>query len=137
MGFAAVYGNKWLQGRFPPSWQLFHITIKGLLPIVLAIQTWGSLLCNKRLLFLCDNMNVVTTINKQSSKDRRLMSLVRILVTYLLRFNIVIKSKHIPGKFNVLSDCLSRFQQAKARHVAPQLDQHPYTITPEWHNWCR
>ena len=135
-GFAAVYGCHWLQDRFPPEWHPLHITVKELLPIVLAVQKWGSFLANKRLLFFCDNMGVVAIINSQTSKDNKLMSLVRKLVLMCLQFNIFIRAKPIPGKYNFLSDCLSRFQVDKARQAAPWLDPHAQPIHHEWHTWC-
>ena len=54
-------------------------------------------------------MAVVEIINKQSSKDRTLKRLVRRLVLAGLKFNVLFKAKHIPGKSNVVADHLSRF----------------------------
>jgi hypothetical protein len=50
----------------------------------------------------------VIIINKKSSKSIRVMSLVRVLVLSTLKYNIVIKAKHIPGKINKIADSLSR-----------------------------
>ncbi len=41
IGYTAVLGCRWFQGHWPASWQPFHIAIKELLPIVLAIKLWG------------------------------------------------------------------------------------------------
>ncbi len=38
----------WFQLKFPDSWSEIHITVKELLPIVMAVAVWGRLLegCN-------------------------------------------------------------------------------------------
>ena len=59
------------------------------------------------------------------------MKLVRRLVLATLKWNIHFRAKHIPGKFNVAADRLSRFQfQAAFRHM-PQLRKQPVHIPPE------
>ena len=76
-GFSAIYGKRWLQGRFPSSWASVNIAVKELLPIVLAIRIWGPLLKNSRILFMCDNMSIVNVINVHTSKDVAIMRLLR------------------------------------------------------------
>ena len=134
-GFAAVYGGRWLQGSFPSQWASVHITIKELLPIVIAMKLWGPGLANRRILFLTDNIAVVFIINNQSSKDSVIMTLVRSLVVTLLTHNIELRAKHIPGKENTLADLLSRFQMKAAQRLAPYLREHPERIKQEWLPW--
>ncbi|XP_062618317.1 uncharacterized protein LOC134279921 [Saccostrea cucullata] len=109
LGYGAVLGKKWFYG----GWEEIHlqeydITFKELLPIVVAVETWGESLANSSILFYSDNMAVVNIINKISSKDVPVMHLVRRLVLACLRFNILFKAEHIPGKLNILPDLLSR-----------------------------
>ena len=115
--YATVLSQKWLQGTFPKEWKDVNIAIKELLPIVLAVQLWGSILANKRILFFTDNEAIVHIINKQSSKDSKIMNLVRSLVTASLINNINFMSKHIPGKYNIIADHLSRSQVTKANEL--------------------
>ena len=79
-GFAAIFGSRWLQGRFPVTWVNVNIAIKELLPIVLAIRCWGAKMQNSRILFFSDNQSVVQIINTQTSREPMLMQLVRELV---------------------------------------------------------
>jgi len=134
-GAAAVCGSEWFYVAFPTSWENRHITVKELLPIVLAIQAWGAVLANRRILFFCDNLSVTQVINNQTSKDCYLMNLLRKLVVLCLQFNIDLRAKHIPGKLNVVSDCLSRFQFAQARQWAPWLSPDSLPVNQEWHTW--
>ena len=133
--YAAVLGSHWLQGEFPPHWESTNIAIKELLPIVLAVRKWGTILSNKRILFFTDNEAIVSIINKQSSKEPTIMSLIRALVTSTLLDNIQFRAKHIPGRHNIIADFLSRCQVKKAQAVAPWLDPSPVQFPQEWLPW--
>jgi hypothetical protein len=58
LGFAAVFGACWSYGTWPPVWLDYHITIKEMYPITLAVHLWGNLLANHRIVFLTDNQAV-------------------------------------------------------------------------------
>jgi hypothetical protein len=122
LGFAAIFGSHWIYGSWSSHWKTFHITFLEFYPIVAALFVWGHLWSNNCILFLCDNEAVVYIINKQTSKDKRVMILVRKLVLRCLELNISFKAKHIPGKLNTLPDMISRFQVQAARRLAPWLD---------------
>ncbi len=136
MGMAAVFGSRWFQCRWPQCWMEHTITVKELLPIVLAVDLWASDLANKRILLHCDNQAVVFVINKQTSKEPDVMQLLRRLVCTQLTHNILLRAKHIPGAHNVIADALSRFQNSTARTLAPELDARPVSIPQHllpWH----
>lgn len=46
--YAAVYGSKWFVESQLDIHANYHIFIKGLFPIVLLIENWGTHLCNKK-----------------------------------------------------------------------------------------
>ncbi len=129
-GYAAVFKNLWFMGHWPRSWSTFHIAILELYPIVVAVNLWGAQLANKCIIFHCDNEAVVFIINRQTSKDCILMSLVRKLVLCCMKFNILIQARHIPGLYNITADKLSRFQVKEARRATPILDRHPVQLPP-------
>ena len=135
LGFAAIYGTRWCQGRFPPSWSHTNIAVKELLPIVLAVQFWGPIMANSRMLFMCDNMSIVAVINSRTSKDRSIMDLLRKVAIATMSHNIHFAAKHIPGKFNSAADALSRFQDGVTRQVAPWLSTTADHILPEMLPW--
>lgn len=130
LGVAAVFGSKWFADEWTQTLLPLQIAVKELFPIVLALEIWGSEMANRKILFMSDNMAVVEVINKQSSKEKCLMHLLRRLVLVCLSKNIFFKAKHIPGKYNVVADSLSRLQFQRAREAAPYLDQQP-TAIPE------
>lgn len=137
LGYAAILGSHWFQGSWPKSWRPLHIAIKELFPIVLAVQVWGNLLKNNRLLLLCDYKAVVDIINDQSSKDKLLMSLLRTLTVSAMQYNLVLAAKHVKGKYNVVADALSRFQNKVAFEQAQFLDQLETPVPDSLLPWCQ
>lgn len=80
IGFSAVLGEQWFAQQLSKELLHFQTAIKELFPIVLALEIWGYQLQNKKILLLTDNMVIAQVINKQSSKDKSNMRLVRRLV---------------------------------------------------------
>ena len=69
-------------------------------------------------------------LNKHTSKEPRIMDLVRRLVLIALKYNILFTAKHLPGRVNRLSDALSRLQVSKFKALMPDADQEPTLIPP-------
>ena len=128
LGYAAVFGKHWCFGEWPAAWKNFNITILELFPIVLAIEIWGPLMRDKCNVFFSDNQAVVEIINKQTSKDRSVMALLRHFVLCTLKYNILFHAKHIAGCVNRESDALSRLQVEKFRALAPYADEQPTPV---------
>lgn len=126
IGFSAVLGEQWFAQQLSKELLHFQNAIKELFPIVLALEIWGYQLQNKKILLLTDNMAIAQVINKQSSKDKSNMRLVRRLVLACLFHNIHFKAKHIEGKMSVTADRLSRFQLPAIRHRIDQRIKRQY-----------
>lgn len=109
-GFGACYGSSWIQCRYPKHWTSYHITVLELYPIYVMMLMFGHRLKNSNILFHTDNSAVKDIINKQSSKDKTIMTIIRPLVLDLIKHNINLKAKHIPGIYNILPDHISRFK---------------------------
>ncbi len=103
-GFGATYGSHWIQGSWPQEWKGYQITMLETYPLLALVHTFGHKLRNSFITFYCDNQGVVEIMNKQSSKDIRIMVLVRMLVLKMLELNINFHAVHIQGVNNVLSD---------------------------------
>lgn len=119
LGLGGVFGIKWFTERWPVNLLQYHITIRELFPIVLAIHLWGRNLQNKCVQFHTDNMAVVHIINKQTSKDPTIMKFVRQFVLPILKYNIIFKALHIKGAKNKAADQLSRLQIHQFRKDFP------------------
>ena len=126
--FAVVFGKKWLAGAWHKPFTSSEITLLELYPLILATELFGQYLANHCIVFMSDNSGVVEIINKTTSRNRAIMKLVRKSVLACLRYNILVRSRHVPGYQNVVADHLSRLQLDKARKVVPWLDQIPTRI---------
>ncbi|VDI48290.1 Hypothetical predicted protein [Mytilus galloprovincialis] len=126
-GFGIYFQGKWAQSCWPKEWAehdlLKDITYLELFPVVISLHIWGVHLKNKRIIFYVDNQAVVTIINKRTSESNRVMSLMRNLVFSTLKYNIVLKAEHIPGKINTIADSLSRCDFQRFRNLCPEADQ--------------
>ena len=110
IGFGEVFGKAWIQGFWPPTWKNYNINILELYPIFALIKVFGKKLARSSIVLHCDNLAIVTIINKQTSKCPLIMSLIRPLVLELLQQNIRFISEHIPGIKNITCDYISRTQ---------------------------
>ncbi len=107
-GLGGTFQSKWIQCRFPEHWKRMHITVLELFPVYILISMFGHSLANAHVQYLCDNKAVTDILNKLTSKNKHVMSIVRPLVLVLLKFNIRISGRHIPGRSNQPCDLLSR-----------------------------
>lgn len=130
IGYGAVFGTHFFYGQWPESWKHVNIAFLELYPIVAAVELWAPQLANQRILLHTDNMALVHILNSQTSKDNRIMVLVRRLIVLCMLHNIMFKALHIEGVSNSLADALSRQQVERFRDLAPRADLYP-TQLPE------
>ena len=108
-----------------------HISIKEMIPIVMAAAQWGNLWSGQSVRFQCDNSAVVALVNSGSSREQTLMHLMRCLVFIMAKFNFVVSAKHIKGADNDLADALSRNNRAYFLSNYPQVQPSPTPIPGE------
>ena len=104
-------------------------------PLVVAVLCWVPLMTNRKITFHTDNLAVMHIINQQSSRCPRIMHLVRMFVLECLRYQIVFKAVHVPGKLNIIADALSRFQMSRFRAAAPHTEANMTPLPPFPQNW--
>ena len=124
-GFGAICGTAWFHGLWPMSWCAYNITVLELYPIVAAVSVWGDRWENKSVCFYTDNQSLVAILNAQTSRETKVVILIRPLVLVCLCYNINFSACHIPGRYNTLADKLSRSQLQEFRALAPWADAHP------------
>ena len=139
LGYGAVFGKQWFYGPWPESWCSLNITFLEFFPIIVALHIWGSQMANKCVCFVTDNDALVEIINRQTSKHKLIMLLVRDLVLTSLKYNILFRARHIPGVHNSRADLLSRLQVNQFRQIFPEADVMPnvsiskeYPIRLKW-----
>ena len=129
LGCGGVFKSHWFSVAWPSEWwSSQNITFLELVPIILAAEVWGDMFRNASVLLHTDNLALVYVINKQSSKEPLVMSLVRRLVIQALNKNFDIKATHISGKHNVLADYLSRLQVSRFLEMFPSADKSPTKV---------
>ena len=147
-GCGAFYADSWFQLQWPAALLDSHITVKELLPIVIAAGIWGAQWANKFVLCRCDNEAVVHIINTGTSKDPTVMCLMRCLYFITAKFDMTLSAVHLAGSANGLADALSRNQlknffanypqaSPRASHIpAPLLNlliySQPDWVSPSW-----
>ena len=124
-GFGAFLDSHWFYGAWPEWWSHQNIVLLELVPIVLAVETWGSQLQNTAVTCHTDNEALVAIINKQSSKLSKVMPMIRRLVLASLKHNFLFKAVFVPGLKNRKADALSRFQVDLFRRLHPMADKQP------------
>jgi hypothetical protein len=73
---------------------------------------------NQSILLFTDNEALVHVINKKSCREAiNVFCSSNVLIC--LQNNKMFKAKHIPGIYNKLADCLSRFQVTAFQQLAP------------------
>ena len=117
------FADRWSYFPWPREWEsssaLKDLSFLEMVPVLLALYLWGPNLANKKVSFNIDNEALVWVRNKQSSKSKRLMQLVRPFVQLSMSYNIVFKAVHIASKSNCIADAISRQQWKRFRVLAP------------------
>jgi len=105
---AYTYSGEWFQLKWPKRWHHYHITVKELLPIVVAVAAWGRDWQGRSIRCRCDNAAVVAVLRSGWCKNKYAMHLLRCLHFFLAAYQIRLTSEHIRGSRNRLADALSR-----------------------------
>ena len=132
LGFGAYFAGKWAYAPWPQSWVeqsiIDDITVLEMFPLLVSLHIWGEDLRNKKIVFRCDNLASVHIMNSMTSKNDRIMTVLRAITLLCLRLNVVVKAQHVSGCFNQLADLLSRFQFQKFHELAPDADRTPTPV---------
>ena len=98
------------------TWSLpeskLHINHLELKPVFLALKEFQDLCSNNIVLVATDNATVVAYINKEGGmKSGSLCALLWRILSWCTRKQVTLKTRHIPGRLNVIEDILSRLGQ--------------------------
>ena len=113
----------WFQLEWPASWQDTNITVKELVPIVIAAALWGDKWRRSCVCFKCDNMAVVEILRSRTARDPLLMHLLRCVVFYAAVFGFQLVASHVPGVMNTAADAISRNNTDLFLSLVPQIPQ--------------
>ena len=113
LGCGGISEKDWFIMQWEEEFIVEHnpsINYLELYAVTVAVLNWMYKYQNKAVTIFCDNMSVVHMINNTSSKCKHCMILIRILVLHCLKFNTLLKAKHVRGVNNQYADLLSRLK---------------------------
>ena len=116
-GGAAVYtcANDWFYANWHidyPVVQADHINQLELFTVLLSARRWCHLWSNKHIIVYTDNMTTKYILNSGTSRNKKSMEWLRELFWLSAINNFHLTARHIKGTDNVLSDRLSRLDDA-------------------------
>ena len=129
-GCGAFCKKQWFSIEWGECWKDIHITIKELLPFIVASAVWGQGWSGSHVLFQCDNAAVVAIVNSGRSKHPLAMHYTRLLYLLGAVHNFSFLCRHIPGKYNVAADALSRNNNSLFLQTHPAAESQPTPIPP-------
>ena len=126
-GCGAFWEQNWFQLQWSGTLQEAHITIKELVPIVIAAAVWGKKWYGLTVECRCDNSVVVAIVNWGNSQDAEVMHLIRCLAFIKEKFQFHLFASHIQGVKNDLADAPSRDKASyfQSHHLQAARDPTP------------
>ena len=135
--------GKWFQIPWRGSLEGVHITVKELLPVVVACALWGSHWRGMTVCCRCDNAAVVAILRSGTSRHSLVMHLLRCLFFFVAYYQIYLDPVHLPGSCNEAADSLSRNNIPRFLQLVPTVQPLPTPLpaglfealvlkTPDW-----
>jgi len=88
-----------------------HINVKEVVAIVLATARWAASWQGSKVLVHTDNVVAKHAINTGTSRSPAVMHWLRALFWLTAWFDIELEAVHVPGRFHLLPDCISRLHE--------------------------
>ena len=109
-GVGAIFQNFVYQARFLAKMAAWDIATLEMMNILMALrqrkQDWEA----KSIEIFCDNLAVVTVLQTGRTRDKILGMISRNIFMLAAKFDIYLKVSHVPGKKNIITDLLSRWE---------------------------
>lgn len=118
-GCGAWHDHQWFQLQWDHRSAHLTITVKELLPIVLACAVWGRAWGSHRVVCHCDNQAVVACLRSRTSRECHMMHMLRTLAFIEAQFSFSLYPVYIDTKANHLADDLSRDYLSSFLHKVP------------------
>ena len=128
----ATYGSRF-HGTRPRMGSPTHglpITVKELLPIIVAGALWGAEWAGHRIRCHCDNQAVVACFRSRTSRHKGLMHLLRTLVFVEAHFGFQFYPVYVDTHANHLADDLSRNNCSSFLSKVPHARCDPSLVSP-------
>ena len=110
-GFGGHHEMEWFHGIWEPEFLKEcgpSIEFLERYAVAISVMLWTKYHKNTRIVLFCDNESVVYMVNKQSSKCRNCMTLIRLITLECLLQNVRLYARHVRTELNGRVDALSR-----------------------------
>ena len=128
---SAIWEVRWLQLQWSCLLTQAHISIKEMVPIVIATVIWGELWWGRSVQIWSDNTAVVAAINNNSSRVREIAHLLCCLAFISAHWECHLTAAHLPGSQNCMADAISRSNIQLLHTLHPQAQGEPDYIPPD------
>ena len=127
-GCGAYQGTSWFQLAWEGSLSEAHISVKELVPVVIAVAIRGHQWIGCTVRVLSDNSSTVAAINNHTSPHVATAHMLRCLTFLLAKWQCRLIADHLPGAQNSIADALSRNNTLLFRSLLPQAASQPTKI---------
>ena len=127
-GCGASWNRHWFQVQWDAQSLPLSITIKEMLPVILAAAIWGEQWHGKQAICYCDNQAVVAVLSSRTSREANLMHMLRCLFYIEAFHDFSLRCVHVPGVTNRAADALSRNALPSFFTQVPGADPYPQPI---------
>ena len=123
-GAGGFFQGKWFYVSWLldlPEYASSHINVLELKTVEVAAELWAKSWEGKHIRVQSDNSTTVACINKGTSRSPELLLILKKLFWMSVKFNFRLTASFIPGKLNIISDRLSRLDEAWCANEAHEL----------------
>ena len=133
-GWGGHLEGKEVGGPWTSQEEDLHINVQELLAVQRTLHQFQGLVQGRSVLIASDNTTAVAYLQNQGgTRSWPLMQIAREIFLWLDRHRVTMRCRHIPGRFNVHADRLSR-----AGEVIPtEWSLHPRIVESLWSHWDR
>ena len=120
-GFGGHYKSHWFHGVWDDDFLIQEdpsIEFLELYAVTISILLWSKEHKNQRIVLFCDNESMVFMLNRQSSRCRNCLVLIRLITLQCLVNNVRIYTKHVRTFLNDRADALSRNKVWKFKQIS-------------------
>ena len=134
VGWGAHMGDLTASGQWSPVFAKLHINMLELEAAWMALKEFVSAVEGKHVLLNTDNTTVASYVNKQGgAHSDSLSQRTESMLLWCQDHGITLTAKYVPGKLNVLADCLSRAHQV----LPTEWTIAHHILQPVWSAWFK
>ncbi|XP_063382987.1 uncharacterized protein LOC134669396 [Cydia fagiglandana] len=119
LGWGIQINGKTLEGLWTPAQKLWHVNRKELHTVLIALECCQTTIATKTVMLQADNRTVISYLRNQGgTKSLTLLDLTKKRLMLAQELRVTLVPFYIPGRYNVIADCLSRNKSLPDWHLS-------------------